>query len=116
MYPASLDFLGPVAGKRVLLCGVGEEAVALAEAGADVYGFDTSHTRVEAAKDLARQLGLRHQTHFQALAHEALPYPDGFFDLAFVQPHVDVAKQGKELARVLKRGGQTAVMTYSGEW
>jgi ubiquinone/menaquinone biosynthesis C-methylase UbiE len=115
MYPASLDFLGPMVGKRVLLCGVGEEAVALAEAGADVYGFDSSDIRVEAVKDLARRLGLRNQTHFQALAHEQLPYPDAFFDVAFVH-HTDVAKRGKELARVLKRGGQTAVMTYSGEW
>jgi ubiquinone/menaquinone biosynthesis C-methylase UbiE len=109
MYPAPLDSIGPVAGKRVLLCGLGEGAVALAEAGADVYGFDTSDVQVETIKNLARRLGLRNQTHFQALAYESLPYPDAFFDLAFVRQS-DFTTRGRELARVLKRDGQTALM------
>jgi SAM-dependent methyltransferase len=115
MYAAPLDFVGPIVGKRLLLCGLGEEAVALAKAGADVYGFDVSDAQVQAVNDLARQLGLRNQTHFQALTDELLPYPDAFFDLAFVR-HSEFKARGKELARVLKRDGQAALMVYSRTW
>ncbi len=59
MYPTPLSFLGPLGGKRILICGIGVEAVAFALAGADVYGFDRSVTQVEAVKDLARSLALR---------------------------------------------------------
>lgn len=115
MYAAPLDFIGPIRGKRVLLCGLSEEAVALAEAGAEVYGFDVCDAQVQAVKNLARRLGLRNQTHFQALAYELLPYPDAFFDLAFVQQS-DFEARGRELARVLKRDGKAAVMVYSNTW
>jgi hypothetical protein len=41
MYATPLNFLGPIGGKRILMWGVGAEAVGFALAGADVYGFDT---------------------------------------------------------------------------
>ena len=116
MYAAPLEFVGTISGKRILLCGVGEAAVALARAGADVYGFDASAAQVEAVNGLARDLGLRAQTHLQTLVAEHLPYPDSFFDLAFVLHDSEVERRGKELARVLKRGGQTALMGYSKAW
>ena len=112
-----LTFLGPVDGKRVLMWGVGAEAVGFALAGADVYGFDLSPTRVESVKDLARTLGLRDQTHLQTMAIEQLAYPDDFFDLAFGKTPADDADLetgARELARVMKHGGRGAFIVPAG--
>jgi SAM-dependent methyltransferase len=117
MHATPLSFLGPLGGKRILMCGVGVEAVAFALAGADVHGFDPSGTRVEAVKDLARSLGLRDRTHLQTADMERLAYPGEFFDLAFgrmVQEEGDLASGTRELARVLKRGGRAAFMLRPG--
>jgi ubiquinone/menaquinone biosynthesis C-methylase UbiE len=117
MYATPLNFLGPIGGKRILVWGVDAEAVGFALAGADVYGFDASATQVEAVKDLARQLGLRDQTHLQTMDIEQLAYPDDFFDLAFgktVQEDADLETGAKELARVMKRGGRVAFMMAAG--
>jgi ubiquinone/menaquinone biosynthesis C-methylase UbiE len=118
VYRTPLNFLGPVGGKRILVCGVGAEAVGFALAGADVYGFDASRTQVEAVKDLARQLGLRDQTHLQTAEMEELAYPDNFFDLAFgktIQKDSDLEIGTRELARVMKRGGRAAFMISAGD-
>ena len=112
-----LTFLGPVDGKRVLLWGVGVEAVGFAIAGADVYGFDCSSTRVETVKDLARSLELRDQTHLQTMAIEELAYPDDFFDLAFgrtTPDDADLELGARELARVMKPGGRGAFIIPAG--
>lgn len=112
-----LKFLGPIRGKRILVCGVGAEAVGFALAGADVYGFDASTTQVEAVKDLARRLGLRDQTHLQTMGIEQLAYPDDFFDLAFaktIQEDSDLETGARELARVMKQGGRAAFITSAG--
>lgn len=117
MYATPLNFLGPIDGKRILVCGVGAEAVGFALAGADVYGFGTSTIQVEAVKDLARQLGLRDQTHLQTMDMEQLVYPDDFFDLAFgktVQEDGDLETGAKELVRVMKRGGRAAFIMSAG--
>jgi ubiquinone/menaquinone biosynthesis C-methylase UbiE len=112
-----LTFLGPVDGKRVLLWGVGAEAVGFALAGADVYGFDRSATQVESVKDLARTLGLRDQTHFQTMGIEQLAYPDDFFDLAFGKTPADgtdLELGARELSRVMKQGGRGAFIVPPG--
>jgi SAM-dependent methyltransferase len=106
-----LTFLGPVAGRRLLLCGVGQEAVVFARAGAEVYGFDISCTQIEAVQALARRAGLSHQIHVQAMPFEALTYQDEFFDLAYgaaILHHIDIAAGSVELARVLRPGGRAA--------
>jgi SAM-dependent methyltransferase len=108
-----LGFLGPVRGKRILLCGVGAEAVVFALAGADVYGYDRSSAQVQRVKDLARRLGLRDRTHLQTAVMEQLAYPDEFFDLAFgkaVEEEGDLAACARELARVLKWPGRAAFL------
>jgi ubiquinone/menaquinone biosynthesis C-methylase UbiE len=117
MDTAPLNFLGPIAGKRILVCGVGAEAVGFALAGADVYGFDASTTQVEAVKDLARQMGLRDRTHLQTSDMQQLAYPDDFFDLVFgktLRDNGDLESGTKELARVMKRGGRAAFMVPAG--
>jgi ubiquinone/menaquinone biosynthesis C-methylase UbiE len=118
MYRTPLTFLGPVDGKRVLMWGVGAEAVSFALAGADVYGFDRSASQVESVKDLARTLGLREHTHLQTMAIEQLAYPDDFFDLAYgttVAEDTDLEVGARELSRVMKQGGRGAFVVPPGD-
>jgi SAM-dependent methyltransferase len=115
---AALNFLGPVAGRRILLCGVGPEAVIFARAAADVYGFGSSDIQIEGVKILARRLGLRDRIHVQVLRFEQLAYPNDFFDLAFGQalPHnADLERGARELARVLKSTGRAAFIELLGK-
>jgi SAM-dependent methyltransferase len=117
MYDTPLSFLGLLGGKRILVCGLGVEAVAFALAGADVYGFDGSRAQVEVIKDLARSLGLRNRTHFQTADMAELAYPDAFFDLAFgksVAESGDLWSGSRELLRVLKPYGRAAFVVRSG--
>jgi SAM-dependent methyltransferase len=102
-------FLGPIEGKRVLLCGVGAEAIVFARAGAEVYGFDVSDKQIEAVNVLARRTGLENKIQVQAMPFEELDYPDEFFDLAYgnaILHHIDLVSGSQELLRVLKPGGK----------
>ena len=117
MKATPLNFLGPLGGKRMLVCGVGAEAVGFALAGADVYGFGSSPEQVEAVKDLARGLGLREYTHLQTMELTQLNYPDDFFDLVLGKTVVtdgDLETGAKELVRVMKRGGRGAFVVPAG--
>ena len=108
---AALDFLGPVEGKRLLLCGIGSEAAIFARAGAQVYGFDISETTIAAVEDLAKRLDLTDSIMVSAQPFEALSYPDSFFDLAFgdaILHHVELDQAGAELRRVLRSGGRAS--------
>jgi SAM-dependent methyltransferase len=113
MCTTPLDFLGPLDGKRILVCGVGLEAVGFAKAGADVYGLDPLVEHVQAIKDFARGLGLRDRTHLQPLVAEQLTYPGEFFDVILGKTLPEgfyAVAQIRELARVLKLGGRAAFM------
>jgi ubiquinone/menaquinone biosynthesis C-methylase UbiE len=117
MYASPLNFLGPIGGKRILMWGVGAEAVGFALAGADVYGFDNCAKQVESMKDLARRLGLRDQTHLQTMEIGQLAYPDEYFDLAFakaVREEADLETGIGELVRVLKQGARAVFMVPAG--
>ena len=116
MYKDPLSFLGPLQSRRLLLYGLGADALAFAMAGADVHGFDPCGSRVQALKDLARDMGLRDRTHLQTAAMGPLAYPGDFFDLAFgrmVQDDGDLTSGGQELIRVLKVGGRAAFVIGS---
>src|SRR3954467_3576223 len=98
-----LNYLGPLRDQKLLVCGVGAEALGFAWGGADVYGFDSSPDQVQGLKDLARQLGLRDRTHFQPMLVQQLAYPDDYFDLVFAQSSL---KGSLERAlRKVPRGG-----------
>jgi ubiquinone/menaquinone biosynthesis C-methylase UbiE len=106
-----LSFLGPLEGRRILLCGAGVEAVTFALAGSDVYGFDGSGPRIERIKDRVRSLGLRERIHLHTGYMGQLAYPNEFFHLAFGRFLVEDGDLGAgttELTRVLMWGGRAA--------
>lgn len=107
----AMGFLGPVAGRRILCCGVAREAIIFARAGAEVYGFDISETQIRAIQALAQQRGLGDRVKLQPMAFEEMDYPDSFFDLAYgaaILHHVDLIRGALQLQRVLKPKGKAA--------
>ena len=100
--------LGDLRGKRALDygCGHGMAAVVLARAGADVTAFDLSPGYVAEARERLRANGVSGTV--VAADGEHLPFPDRSFDAVWgnaILHHLDLAKAGRELARVMKPGG-----------
>ncbi len=100
--------LGEVRGLRVLDygCGHGMAAVVLARAGARVTAFDLSGGYVEEARARAQANAV--QVDFARADGERLPFADGAFDRVWgcaILHHLDLAKAGAELRRVLRPGG-----------
>lgn len=104
------ELVGPLAGKRVLDAGTGDGTYALEAArrgAADVVGVDADPSMLGAARVRVRAAGVSVGFHEGRI--EALPFPDGSFDvvlavtvLCFVRdPPVAV----KEAARVIAPGG-----------
>ena len=111
--PGVAEFLGDLAGKRVIEygCGLGRITVLLARSGAQVDAFDISPESVEVARRRAEVNGLGDRIRLSVAVAEELPYDDSEFDLAFgkaVLHHLDVASAGPELLRVLRPGGRAA--------
>ena len=104
----AFEKLGDVRGKRVLDygCGHGMAAVVLARAGASVTAFDLSPGYVNEARERAR--ANRVNVECIVADGEALPFPDATFDAVWgnaILHHLDLAKAGRELHRMLKPGG-----------
>ena len=100
--------LGLLAGKRALDygCGHGMAAVVLARAGAKVTAFDLSPGYVAEAQK--RAVANEVQIECIVANGEELPFPDSTFDAVWgnaIFHHLDLAKAGRELHRVLKPGG-----------
>jgi ubiquinone/menaquinone biosynthesis C-methylase UbiE len=101
--------LGDVHGLRVLDygCGHGMAAVVLARAGALVTAFDLSGGYVQEAH--ARALANGVHIHFVRADGERLPFADASFDRIWgcaVLHHLDLARAGGELRRVLRPAGR----------
>jgi 2-polyprenyl-3-methyl-5-hydroxy-6-metoxy-1,4-benzoquinol methylase len=77
--------LGPLAGHRVLDvgCGMGDNAILLALAGAEVTGIDVSPRSVEIAERRARASGLPVLPRFVCAPIETADLPNGTFDLVW---------------------------------
>lgn len=113
-----LELATPAAGERVLDvgCGTGTLAIALkSRVGAgEVHGIDASPEMVEVATEKAAKAGT--PVDFQVAPIEALPFPDGSFDLvtsSLMLHHLpdDVKRQGlAQVRRVLKPGGRFVVL------
>lgn len=113
------ELLGAVAGcPRVLDvgCGSGRLTVALARAGAEVTGLDTSAERLREAGHRAAEAGVR-LTLVEADMEAPLPLDDGAFDgvtsrLALMIPR-DPVPTLRELRRVLAPGGRIATAVWA---
>jgi ubiquinone/menaquinone biosynthesis C-methylase UbiE len=100
--------LGDLTGRRVLDfgCGHGMAAVVLARRGAHVIGFDLSPGYLEEAERRAQ--ANRVLISFVRANGERLPFADQSFDRIWgnaVLHHLDLARAGRELRRVLRPGG-----------
>lgn len=107
----AFERLGDLRGKRVLDygCGHGMAAVVLARRGADVTAFDLSPGYVREAEVRAAANGV--SVRFAVADGERLPFADRSFDAVWgcaVLHHLDLARAGAELRRILAPGG-TAV-------
>jgi SAM-dependent methyltransferase len=100
--------LGDLHGKHVLDygCGHGMAAVMLARAGAAVSAFDLSPGYVSETRERAGACGVTLEC--VVADGEHLPFPDAHFDAVWgnaILHHLDLARAGRELRRVLKPGG-----------
>ncbi len=106
-------------GQRVLdvACGTGVVAVTAARRGAKVSGLDLSPALIERARKNASIAGV--EIDFIEGDAEALPYPDGSFDVVLSQfGHIFAPRPAvvvKEMLRVLKAGGRIAFSTWPPE-
>lgn len=104
-----LDRLGELSGRRLLDvgAGLGEASVYFAKRGAEVTASDVSSGMLRFAGELAAHHGTR--IGLVQAAADALPFPDGSFDIVYVANalhHVaDVPAAVRELRRVLRPGG-----------
>jgi ubiquinone/menaquinone biosynthesis C-methylase UbiE len=104
-------------GARVLdvACGTGNLAIPAAKGGAVVTGVDFAPNLVEQAQARAKMEGL--QIEFQEGDAEAMPYPDGSFDVvvtmfgAMFCPRPE--KAAAELIRITKLGGRIAMANWT---
>jgi SAM-dependent methyltransferase len=104
----ALSKFAMLAGKRALDygCGHGMAAVVLARSGAKVAAFDLSPGYVAEARRRADANGV--EVECVVADGEELPFPDATFDVIWgnaILHHLDLARAGRELHRVLKPGG-----------
>jgi SAM-dependent methyltransferase len=104
----AMDRLGIVQGLRVLDfgCGHGMAAVVLARRGAKVTAFDLSWGYIAEARQRAQANELT--IDFVQANGERLPFENESFDRIWgnaILHHLNVRAAGKELLRILKRGG-----------
>lgn len=94
--------------------GTGEIAVVAAKRGAQVTGLDLAPDLIESARRRAAGEGVEVQ--FEAGDAENLPYEDGSFDVVTSSFGVmfapDHQASARELARVCRRGGRLALLTW----
>lgn len=107
------------AGQRVLdvACGSGVVALTAARRGAKASGLDLTPALLERARENAGVAGV--EVAFSEGDAEALPYPDGSFDVVLSQfGHMFAPRPAVvtgEMLRVLKRGGRIAFSTWPPE-
>jgi len=113
------ELLELVAGAGQVLdvgSGSGRLTVALARAGAEVTGMDTSAERLAGAGRRAEKAGVR-LTLVEADMEEPLPFADASFDavtsrLSLMIPR-DAVPTLRELGRVLRPGGRIATVVWA---
>jgi ubiquinone/menaquinone biosynthesis C-methylase UbiE len=115
--PQVVDFSG-YRGRTLLEvgCGIGIDLVRFARGGALVTGVDVSTTAIELARKNFELHGLT-PLGLRVANGEALPYPDGSFDVVYghgvVQYTADAPQLIRECHRVLQPGGEAIFMVYN---
>jgi SAM-dependent methyltransferase len=111
-----VDFDG-YRGHRVLEvgCGAGVDLARFAKGGADVVGVDLASSAIDLARANFEQQGLSGE--FRVADGEALPFPEGSFDLVYahgvVQYTTNPQRLVDECRRVLKPGGEAVFQVYN---
>jgi SAM-dependent methyltransferase len=105
------QFLGPLDGKVVLDigCGYAMTPIIFALAGATVYAVDVAPKTIATNQWFADFKGVADRVHLHVGPAEVLPYPDGMFDVVYggaALHHLQLDRAGREIARVLKKGGR----------
>jgi SAM-dependent methyltransferase len=100
-------------------CGAGHTALALARSASEVIALDLTEEMLATAAGLARERG-HANVWFKRGRAEALPFPDGSFDVVTsrlcAHHYADAAAATREAARVLRPGGQYILVdSYSPE-
>jgi SAM-dependent methyltransferase len=114
-----IKFAQVAPGQKLLdvACGTGVVAVTAARRGAKVSGLDLSPVLLERARHNASVAAV--DIDFTEGDAEALPYPDGSFDVVVSQyGHIFAPRPAvvlKEMLRVLKKGGRLAFSTWPPE-
>jgi len=111
--------LSELSGKKVLEigCGAGGHSAMFARHGAELTSLDISRDRVTATRKKFRLLGSRAKMAAALQGNaESLPFPDDSFDIVYsngVLHHTpNTAGAIDEVYRVLRPGGQAAIMLY----
>jgi len=116
-----VQLASPSPGENVLDvgCGTGTLAIAIRPrvGEGEVHGIDASPEMIEVAKEKAAKT--RTEINFQVALIEAIPFPDGSFDLvtsSLMLHHLpdDLKRKGfGEIRRVLKPGGRFLAMDFA---
>lgn len=105
--------IGPVAGLRLchLQCHIGKDTLSFARRGATVVGVDFSAPAVEAARRLARDIGVDDRATFvQSTVDDARAHVEGDFDAVYTSWGAliwlpDLRPWARTIASLLRRGG-----------
>ena len=116
--PIELALLGDIQGKKILhlQCHFGQDSLSLSRMGAKVTGVDLSETGIEAARNLAQELGID-ATFIQANVYETLNHIQDKYDIVFLSygaicwlPDLDL--WANITAQSLKQGGQLIMAEF----
>lgn len=115
-----MKIVWPVESRRVLDygCGSGWLSVYMAKMGAEAYGFDISAKLIEVGNKRAEVNGVNNRVKLEKMNAENLNYPSDFFDTVTgisILHHINMMRGGRELSRVMKKGGTAVFIEPLGE-